>query len=185
MKRVEAVSRREVSRPTASAHRAVTHSPPAQHALASGARAVAQRAMVSAIQDSPASVAQGQALDRLLGGQAAPVQRLAISNRKMRQCGFVPFKGIEWVWVNPAKQPNHVSALLEDGNVDHIHAKSEFSKARVNRLDWDEGADGEWAGPAVYKQQAEEEWDDWRPLAIDAGEQTIRLLKQNATKPAK
>lgn len=149
-------------------------------------RAIAQRAALGHIHGSPAGAGQRQRFSRLFGSQAQPVQRLAISNTSMKKCGFALHNGIEWIWYNDkGRQPNHVSALLDGGNVDHIHAKTTFKGGLVNRLDWDEGADGEWAGPVTWLDQAKEEWGDWQPDAINAGELTIRLLKAKALNKAK
>lgn len=159
---------------------------PMQDRFGLSPRGKAQQAVLDTIQDSPSQAAQRQQFSHLFGNSSAAIQRLAISNRSMKKCGFTLHKGIEWIWYNGSGlQPNHVSALLDGGNVDHIHAKTKFKGGKVNRLDWDEGADGEWAGPKTYLQQAEDKWDAWRPDAINAGELTLRLLKAKAATKAK
>ncbi len=114
---------------------------------------------------------------------AQPVtQRIPISNKGMRDSGFDYYKGSEWIWYNQkGKQPNHVSAIREDGNVHHIHAKTQFSKKKTNRIDWDE-KDGNFDGPKTKYKQSPKNWDSWFPDANEAGKITISYLKQNEKK---
>lgn len=109
----------------------------------------------------------------------APVQRLPISQKGMRDCGFERHRGDEWIWWNRGGQPNHVSAIRTNEQVHHIHAKTEYKGGKVNRLDWNESAPGEFDGPKEKSKEAEEHWPDWYPLAEAAGQETIRLLDRN------
>jgi len=107
-----------------------------------------------------------------------PIQRLPMSNKGMKDCGFQWYDGDEWIWWNEkGKEPNHVSAIRTAQEVKHIHAKTTFKGAKVNRVDWEESDEGDWEGPKTNKKQAAEEWDEWLPQAMAAGESTIRWLK--------
>jgi len=177
-----------------------THAVPARGRPAATSHRVAQRARRGPLHDSPRVAAQRARIQGAFGPivqrvpeedeallmtttsqspSRAPVQRLPMSQKGMRVCGFSPFRGDEWMWLNPGGQPNHVSAIRTDGQVHHIHAKTEYKGGRINRLDWDESQAGTFNGPTEKRKEAEAEWPEWYPHAKAAGEETLELLKQN------
>lgn len=157
MSRVHAIRRPAAAEPAAASQQA--NAGPFEHS----ARSVAQKARLAAFQ--------------------APVQRIPMSQSGMENCGFGHHGGDEWIWYSgKGVEPNHISAIRTGGNVDHIHAKTQYKGNKVNRVDWTEGADGTFNGPVEKYKQADDKWDGFIGNATAAGEETIRLLKANRKK---